>query len=134
VVARDTLDWSYLFARSPPLHTSTRTDSYSVCAQGRRPWQYLVRTAYQDPRATCDAAPRAESISEIYSSLSLIGLDARADDNAPQGVVQDQCTGNLPLFPEFFHGLQLSVLPLPLGGQLHSYMPTARGSSAEAFT
>ncbi len=57
---------------------STRTNSYSVCAQGRQLWQYLVRTACQTPRAMCDVAPRAESISEIHSSLSLIGLDARA--------------------------------------------------------
>jgi hypothetical protein len=58
--------------------TSTRTDSYSICAWGQRPWQYLVQTACQDPRATCDAAPRAESISEIHSSLSLVGPEARA--------------------------------------------------------
>ncbi len=57
---------------------STRTNSYSICAQGRRPQQYLVCTACQDPHATCDAAPRAESISEIHSSLSLVGPDARA--------------------------------------------------------
>ncbi len=57
---------------------STRTDLYSVCARGRWPWQYLVRTACQDSRATCDAPPRAESISEIHSSLSLIEPDARA--------------------------------------------------------
>ncbi len=56
----------------------TRTNLYSVCAQGQRPWQYLVRISCQDPGATCDAAPRAVSISEIHSSSSLVGLDARA--------------------------------------------------------
>ncbi len=58
----------------------------------------------------------------------------REDDDVPQEVVQDQCAGNLPLFPELFHGLQLSVLSLLLGGQLHSYMPTVHGSSAGAVT
>jgi hypothetical protein len=47
---------------------------------------------------------------------------------------QDQCTGNVPLFPELLHVLQLSILPLPLGGQLRSYMPTVRGSSVGAIT
>ncbi len=89
---------------------STRTDSYSICAQGRQPWQYLVCTTCQAHCATCDAAPRAKSISEIHSSLS------KAGDNVLWEVVQDQCAGNLPLFPEFFHWLQLSVLPLLPGG------------------
>jgi hypothetical protein len=52
----------------------------------------------------------------------------------PQAVVQDQCTGNLPLFLELFHVLQLSVFPLPLGVQLRSYMSTVHGSSAGAVT
>ncbi len=70
---------------------STRTDSYSVCARGQRPWQYLVRTAYWDPCATCNAAPRAETISEIHSSLSLIGPDARA---AKSEKSRWQCSSN----------------------------------------
>jgi hypothetical protein len=37
------------------------------------------------------------------------------------------------MFPELFHGLQLSVLPLLLGGQLRFYRPTVRGSSAGAL-
>ncbi len=57
---------------------STRTNLYSVCAQGWQPWQYLVRSACQGRRATCDAAPRAKSISKIHSSSSLKGPEARA--------------------------------------------------------
>jgi hypothetical protein len=45
---------------------STITDSYSFRTRGRFPTQYLVLIACLDPRATCSAAPRADSISEIH--------------------------------------------------------------------
>jgi hypothetical protein len=57
----------------------------------------------------------------------------RAGDNVLLEVAQNQCAGNLPLFPELFHGLRLSVLPLLPGGPLRSYMPIVHGSSAEAI-
>ncbi len=74
---------------------SIRTYLYSVCARGWWLRQYLVRTACQEPRAMCDASPRAESISEVHSSLSLIGPEARAakSENSRWGCYSRSCSG-----------------------------------------
>ncbi len=57
----------------------------------------------------------------------------KASDNAPQGVVQDQFEGNLPLSLGLFHGLQRSVPPSPLDGPLQFFKLTVHGSSETAF-
>ncbi len=73
---------SQLFVTSPPSYTPLLCIHQDLLVlhlcMRLAAWQYLVRTACWDPRATCDTAPRAESISEIHSSLSLVGPEARA--------------------------------------------------------
>ncbi len=130
---------------STPPHTvilpsaNTRTDSYSVCNQGQLPPQYRVHTVWRDPRATCDAAPRAESILDIHSSLSFVGPDARATKSEKN---KWQCSSRRCLGSDWRkHSIVSRIVScaaavrpfLSLDGPWCSYKPTVHGSSAATF-